>query len=208
MSTILPYALTTKAKVKSYLGIATADTSKDDLIIDLINQVTWFIETYCGGRRFMTTTYTNVILDSRGGNYLFLNHFPVTAFTLLEYRSGTVDTPVWVTYATNSYLAYLAEGYLYFYGRLPVIHQGFRVTYTAGYLIDWTNETTATHTLPFDLTLVATELAAKQYNYRQAQGIESMSTEGQSITFGSKGADMTKAQTTILNSYKTARIGI
>ena len=207
MSTILPQALTTLAKVKTYLGIDSADTSKDNLLIDLINQASGYIETYTG-RTFMSQTYTNVIKDSRGGNYLFLNHTPVTAFTLLEYRSGTVDNPVWVTYASNTYLPYLAEGYLYFYGRLPKIHQGFRCTYTAGYLIDWANETTATHTLPFDLTKVCTEIVATDYNMRQAQGIEAMSTEGQSLTFSTKARQVTSDQKNILEAYQTLHYGI
>jgi hypothetical protein len=66
---------------------------------------------------------------------------------------------------------------------LPTVMQGVKLNYTAGYLIDWPNEGTATHTLPYNLTMACTELVAHKYNERQSQGVSSQTTEGQSVTF-------------------------
>ena len=52
MATIA-YALTTKEKVKEFLGIT--GTTNDALIDSLINYITDFIESYVGGRRFKET---------------------------------------------------------------------------------------------------------------------------------------------------------
>ena len=72
MST-LAYALTTKEKVKAYLEIT--DASKDTIIETLIDQVTDFIEGYCGGRRFLESTYTQLFDTKQGMSKLFLNNF-------------------------------------------------------------------------------------------------------------------------------------
>lgn len=277
---ILGYNLTTKAKVKAFVGIASADTTKDDLLDMLINNVSSWIQSYCN-RNFLSQTYTNEMYDSmrnkgtKGGSCLFLNNFPITTFTLLEYRSGTMTSPVWVTYPIESYIPYLNEGFLRFYSVLPEVSLGLRATYTAGYLINFANEgvlsnstitftsgsgtatvggtltdnttgATATvvsvsgttsgtitvtnvsgtftatnalvatggwaatcgtitlgnvplHTLPFDLTMVATEIVARKYQFRQSQGMKSMSVEGESVTFAEDGA--TTDQLTVLKKY-------
>ncbi len=202
--------LTTKTKVKLLLGI-TASTN-DDLIDMLILNTTRFIEGYCGGRQFLNQNYVEVYdsapnRGTKGGSVLFLNQFPITAVTYLKYRAGTVDNPNWVTYNTNSYLNYLKEGFIRFYGVLPEISQALQVTYTAGYLIDFAHETDLTkHNLPWDLCMVATEIVARKMQFRQAQGMKSMSVEGESVTFGEDTA--TKDQLAILKKYKTTRMAI
>ncbi len=204
---VVAHALTTTAKVKLYLGIS--DTAQDTLIDNFVNQATDFIERFCGKRRFLRTTYTNEIYDSPRGRCLFLNNFPVSALTIVEYRGGTPSTPTWTTYDANGYILYGNEGFIKFYSMLPAVSQGLRVTYAAGYLIDWTAELSATHTLPFDLTEVATELAAGMYNLKASQGIKSMSTEGQSVSFAGSGLDiLTDIQKAILGNYRTLRIAI
>lgn len=207
------YALTTAVKVKDYIGIAQADTSKDYIIANLINETTDFIESYCGRRRFASTTYTGEVYDSRGGRVIFLNQFPIigsdyTAVTT-QYRSGTVTNPNWVTYDPNGYLIYFKEGYLKFYAKLPEISQGLRFTYAAGWLIDFANEFDVTkHTLPKDLTHVCTEIIAKQMNTRQSQGIAQQQTEGQSITYETKVHELTSDHKTILAKYQTLRYSL
>lgn len=200
------HALTTKEKVKTYLGLSGTD--KDAVIDQIISGVTAFIEGYCGGRRFKSTSYTEI--KDGGKTTLFLNQYPVTALTAVEYRSGgTPASPTWSTYDGNSYEPYLSEGYLKFYGRLPEAPRSMRVTYTAGYLIDFTNEFTSTHTLPFDLTLVATELAAKSVNNGPSDGIISQSTEGQTVQFDSATVgSLSKTHRNILDKYKAYRMAI
>lgn len=204
MSTIA-YAITTIAKVKAQLGIT--DSSKDSLLEALVNQVTTFIEGYCGGRRFKTHTNSNEVHDTEGGHSVFLKDFPITELTTVEYRSGTYSSPTWNTYSPDGYLLYGAEGYVRFAGKLPKVPQGLRFTYIAGYKIDFTDETDVTkHTLPFDLTGVATDLVCRMYLGKDNQNISSLSTEGQSVTFETPDKVMSPMHASILDNYVANRI--
>lgn len=202
----LPQALTTTAKVKTYLGIT--DSASDSVIELLINQATMFIENYCGGRKFLSQAYVDIV-DTKNTDKLFFEQYPVTALTEVAYRSGTISAPVWVAYSVENYLLYAKAGYVKFFNTLPVTSQGIRLSYTAGYLIDFANETTASHTLPFELTMACTELVAYKLNTRQSQGISSQSTEGQSVTFKGNGDnDMPMSVKQVLAQYQTFRYAV
>lgn len=203
MPTTIPTdALTTRAKVKSFLGITASDN--DALIDELITYVTAYAKSYCG-RNFLAAALVEAYDTYEGRKKLFLRQRPVNSITSVEYRSGTPSSPVWNTYNADSYLKYLDEGYIHFYGLLPEVHQGLRVTYNAGYLIDFTQEfDTAHHTLPEDLTLAVTEIIAGILNTRKASGVTNEATEGQSITYAiGKLSENTKAT---LDKYKFIRI--
>ena len=197
--TIPPDALTTRTKVKSYLGILNTDS--DTVIDELITGVTAFIKQYCGGRNFLSQAYSEIKDTKHGRHKLFLNNVPVTALTSVEYRSGTPSTPIWNIYNVDTYLLYAGAGYVYFYGGLPEVAQGMRINYTAGYLIDWANEFTATHTLPADLTMAANEMVGTILNLRKSGGVTTESTEGQSITYDYKHA-LTDSIKATLGNYK------
>lgn len=199
--TAIAYAITTKEKVKSQLGIT--DSGNDTLIDSLIGYVTDFIEGQCGGRRFKSTTYTRQQYDTCAGhNDVFLKHLPVTAVTLVEYRTGALSNPSWVTYNADNYIPYLEEGYIHFFATLGDSHLGLGVTYTAGFLIDFSNETNATlHTLPADISGVATDIIAQMINTKGADGIQSQSTEGQSITFKNPADFVTPMHKAVLSRY-------
>lgn len=200
------YALTTRQKVKDFLDLQ--DDSKNAIIDMLINGVTSFIENYTGGRRFASTSYVEV-KDTYYSSQLFFNQRPVITLTAVEYRSGVPSTPIWNTYNANGYLPYLAAGFIRFFTRFRPTPQAFRLTYTAGYLIDFGNELDPTmHTLPFDLTQVATEIVAKTYNLRLSQGIYQESTEGQSITYESDRYELNDDHKIILNGYKLNRVAV
>lgn len=205
MPTTVPTdALTTRQKVKDYLGITDAGT--DTVIDELITYVTQMIKSYCGGRNFLSASYTEIYDSYRNRRSIFLKQRPVTSVSVVEYRSGTPTTPVWVTYNADGYLTYLEEGYIKFYAKLPEISQGLRVTYVAGYLIDFANEFSATHTLPEDLTLVATEIVAKIFNTRKSAGILNETTEGQSVSYSYKSHELDDNSRNILSSYQTHRV--
>lgn len=203
MATVV-HALTSKAKVKSFLGIT--DSNSDAIIDELISYITDFVESMCG-RRFIETVYSNEVHDSKRQQDLFLRNYPIASVSAVEYRSGTYATPVWVTYTTEHYLLYGAEGFIHFAGKLPHVPQGVRASYTAGYKIDWSNELNlALHTLPFDVAMVATELAANLLETRKNQGVQSMSTEGQSVTLVDVQKQVTQKQISVLSKYKAYRI--
>lgn len=201
---VVPHALTTKTKVKTFLGIT--GTGSDTVIDELINYVTDYIEQYCGGRRFLRSTYTNEVYDTKHGqSKIFFKQYPVASVSAVEYRSGTISSPSWVTYDANGYLLYPAEGYMRFFSKFPEVSQGTRFTYIAGYLIDFSNEgNTTLHNLPADLSLVATELVAKLHDTRKSEGVLSMTTEGQSITFagGGAGVSISGMHKSILGNYQ------
>jgi 1-acyl-sn-glycerol-3-phosphate acyltransferase len=80
-----------------------------------------------------------------------------------------------------------------------------RVTYTAGYKIDFDNPTNANnHTLPQDLTDLAERLIARLYKKRESEGrnIETLD-GGSSITWGSFLTDEDKD---IIGRFRRTRI--
>jgi hypothetical protein len=206
MPTTIPTdALTSRAKVKSYLGITGTDN--DALIDELITYVTQFIKSYCGGRKFLAADYVETYDSYRTRRVVFLKQRPCNSITTVEYCSGTPSAVVWVTYNADSYLKYLEEGYIKFYAQLPQISQGFRVSYNAGYKIDFSQEFDPLfHTLPEDITLVATELVVKILNTRKAVGISNESTEGQSVTYSRVIGELEGRHVQILGSYKYLKV--
>lgn len=199
--TAIAHALTTKEKVKTQLGITGTDS--DAQIDSLIGYITDFIEGSCGGRRFKRTTYSNEQYDTDDcKRNLFLKQMPVSSVTSVEYRTGTVTNPSWITYNADNYIPYLAEGYIHFLASLGKTHLGLRVTYIAGYLIDFSNETNATlHTLPQDITGLATDLVCLMIQKKGTEGIQSQTTEGQSVTFTDPEKVMNSIHKSIISKY-------
>ena len=192
--------LTTVDKVKEYLGIT--DSNSDAVITALVSSVSQYISSYCGGRQFGSHDYVETYDTYSGRRKIFLRQIPVTAVTVVKYRSGTPSSPVWNTYNADSYLTYLKPGYIHFYGPLPEVPQGLQVTYTAGYLIDFNNyDDINLHTLPKDRTMAANEMIGNILNTRKAGGIASETTEGQTIQYDLKRA-MTESVKNTLDNYK------
>lgn len=199
------HALTSTAKVKAHLGISGA--TYDTVIDTFVNGVTDFIESFCR-RRFKETTYSNEQYDGGEPNSnddyrkrVFLKNYPVSAVSAFEYRSGQISSPTWTAFSADDWLLYGNEGYVRYLGDyLPRGHKNLRVSYTAGYKIDFANETTlANHTLPFDITMVATKLAARMFDKRLSEGKSSENVEGQGIQWS---ASLSDAETAILSRYR------
>jgi len=179
------YALTTLARVKDRAGIPSGTTTYDTALERLIVMATALIERTCNGRRFFRTTYTSEVYDLDGGEeVLYLKNWPVSALTTVQYNIGTPGTPSWTTEVVDNYaLADAGE-----FGRVR-LYSGYsgvnaaRVTYSAGYLIDWTNEFTATHTLPFELTDLCERITLASFNKRTDEGKASQSSQETSVTW-------------------------
>lgn len=152
MASLLSYALTDLASVKESLGIASSDTTKDNLIRRKINQATKAIENYCG-RRFAATAYTNIEYDATNTDQLILRQRPVVSFTSLETRDSGLNYDSWET--IDSHLYFVDENAsvidLMFNARGK--WNRYRVTYTAGYT-----------TIPDDLAEACASLACYYYN--------------------------------------------
>lgn len=76
------FALSTLNDTKIALGIALDNTDNDKLLIHLINNATYVIETYCG-RRFKATDYTNKMYDGIGTRLLTLDDYPINNISRL-----------------------------------------------------------------------------------------------------------------------------
>jgi hypothetical protein len=173
---IVDHKLTTLERVKNRLGITT--TNFDIVLSEIINGITDWIESYCG-RRFKENTYINEIYNGSilGGinngekKYLILKNTPVSSLISFQYNSGTNSSPFWIDFNIDSYQLLEEEGIIYVYGYLPRGFRNIRVSYTAGYKIDFGNETDKTkHNLPFDISNLAERLVIKQFKRREDVG--------------------------------------
>lgn len=208
---INPNALTTLVKVKLLLGITNA--TQDELLEELINYATAFIEGTCN-RKFGVADYIE-IFDAPNGNKLFLKAYPVTDFTAFSFRNSVISNPTWTDFNVNDYTVYENEGIIEFmyanFAGMISRQKAFQAEYTAGYLIDWDNEYDTTyHTLPVDLTMLCSQLVSLLFNTRNASGIASETTEGQSITYQNPASlsiqQLTEIQRMTLSGYTKIRL--
>jgi hypothetical protein len=199
--TIYPHALTTLANVKGYLK-GLSDTSQDDLLIRLILASTDFIEGECD-RRFLKATYTNEL-----HTFLHLKKtLPLKQFPLvgepssLQYKAGTPSSPSWTSYLRDDWDVSDAEwGIIELLGgKFPIGAQKVRVTYEAGYLIDWTNQGTNTHTLPADITALCERLVIRHFKRREHEGKSAETTSQGTISFLK---DLDEVDKMVIDSYK------
>lgn len=152
MADLLSYALTTVADVKESLGIASSDTSQDNLIKRKINQATLFIEGYCGlsyNHHFKETTYTDEEFDGTGNNTIVLRARPVSSITSFQRRNSTLSDGGFDNVESELYFSDLTAGVIETVNRNNWGWNRYRVTYTAGYA-----------TIPADLAEAAVILAS------------------------------------------------
>lgn len=147
MATLLSYALTTKADVKESLGIASSDTSKDNLIIRKINQATRAIENYCG-RRFLLTTYTDEAYNGTYTDQIILKNRPVVGTPSLSVRDTNLNEDDFDTVDANIVFTDASAGILNLDFRAVGRWSAYKVTYQAGYA-----------TIPEDLAEACASLA-------------------------------------------------
>jgi len=197
---ISPYALTTVARVKDRLSMSEANF--DTLLARMITGVTDFIEGECGGRRFLRTTYTNEVqtIFNKYQKMLALKNNPLVSISSLQYRAGLKSTPNWTEFNTDDWeiLEDGKAGLVRVYGMLEGVNT-IRVSYIAGYLVDFENFGSPTHTLPADLTDLCERMTTKIFKKREHEGKLSETFEGSTVTYGDLLDDDTKA---ILARYR------
>lgn len=182
MATIA-HALTTKARIIQ--NIQNYKPVFDSLIDELINSATDFFELQCSGRRFLETTYTNEMYDgyNRFGSYrscIRLKNFPIGALTSFQYKSG--DT--WLDVTASDYFFDSEAGLIRMINvNIPGGWNNIRITYTAGYLIDFDSADNAVlHTLPFDISQAVERLVLNNFLNRKHLGRASTSSSGSTIS--------------------------
>lgn len=159
MASLLSYALTNLSDVKESLGIASSDTTKDNLITRKINQATRQIEKYCQ-RRFASTTYTNEEYNATQIDELVLKNYPIITFTTLDVRNTGLNEDSWETITTDLYFVDTNSGVIYSDFRFNGRWKRFRATYTAGYA-----------TIPEDLAEACVSLACYYVNNADASDV-------------------------------------
>jgi len=175
--------ITTKEKVKAYLSLT--GTTNDALIDELIKNVSDTIHGFCN-RSLERNTYTEYFDTELGHSKLFLNNYPVISLTSVQYRNGSWGAITWQDLNINDYLLN-DNGKVSLSFTTPQAEKYIKIVYVGGYLIDFSNETNATlHTLPYELTQIATEWVSSLFNTRTSTGVSSEKTEGQSISYTPK----------------------
>lgn len=160
---LVAYALTSLDNLKQVLGIVT--NTENDLLENIINRATDTIESYCNGRRFISTVYTNQEYDGTGTCLINARHYPITALTAYEKNQGSVGTADWNTLQSD-YIKYIDDGqgpgqFYYQMGFAKGI-KNYRFSYTAGYT-----------TIPYDLEQACLDLCVWFYKMRQNMGMQS-----------------------------------
>lgn len=173
-------ALTTLARAKTFLGVS--GDSQDALLIQLINQATGFIERYTK-RKLLSQTYTSEVYDGTGTKELVLKNFPVTALSALQEDVNDDNSESWQTVDSDYYFWYengIVKAHSFTFQDKP---KKYRVTYVAGYLIDFDAENTpASHTLPQELEYACQKLVAVVFNSRKMEGYESYRVGDMAVT--------------------------
>jgi len=190
------YALTTVDRVRN-VRLRIENDGFDVLFANLINAVSDFIEGECN-RRFMETDYEELhTIHTYGQQMLVLHQAPVNEVTAFEYRSGTKTNPTWNVFDPDSWELDEEAGIIETNGMLEKF---LKVSYNAGYLIDWENEDDITkHTLPFDLTDLAERIVVKWYKRKEAEGKLSEGFDGAQIAWRD---DLTKDDQATINRHR------
>lgn len=174
-------AFTTLYRQKVFLSIGS--DKHDGLLTLCINEVTGFIERYVR-RSLLSQTYTNEVYDGNGYSTLMLKQFPVTSLSSFQARrSSDPSDDNWDTLST-SYYAWFSDGRLKLLsGSTVEVPQKYRVTYVAGYKIDFDNENDPSlHTLPPDIEMACQRLVSALFNIRKGEGLSDSSQGDTSVT--------------------------
>lgn len=136
MADLEDYALTTVADVKESLGLASSDTSKDNLIIRKINQATDAIESYCQ-RRFVLTQYNQEEYNATQIDELVIRQRPIVIDAShnfsLEWRTTAFDANNWETVESDLYFVDQAAGVMNLMFNGVGHWNRYRLSYWAGF---------------------------------------------------------------------------
>lgn len=166
MTQIATNALTSLADVKESMGIASSDTSKDNLIIRKINQASQQISNYCE-RVFQVADYTEIYNGSLIDE-LVLNQRPVNSVTSLEYRGTSINTESYISINSQFYYLDATAGILKLLFNAQGHWNRWRVVYNAGYAI-----------IPSDLAEACAQIATYYVNNSDSQVQVRSKQEGQ-----------------------------
>jgi hypothetical protein len=177
-------ALTTLARVKEYLSIATDDTADDLLLTRLIGSASSAIEVYCS-RVFASATY-NEVRDGTGTRKMVLRNFPVTAVSSVTINGRSIPqrpSPLSSGYTFDD-LRVALTGHVFDEGVDNV-----QISYTAGLAA-----------VPADVEQACIEAVSLRYKAKDRLGVTSKSLAGESISFSND--DFPDYVTRVLDQYR------
>ncbi len=184
-SILAGHALTNASRIGSRLTF-TPSAAQTTLLENLINAATDFIESRTN-RRFKSTDYANELYSFLEGvrQIVALKQSPVTELSSVQYRAGTPSNPSWTDFITDQFelVSDGASGLVRIYGNLFGINN-LRVSYTAGYLIDFAHvEDPTKHTLPGDLTDLCERMVVRSYKRREGEAEKTVGGPQSSMTW-------------------------
>jgi hypothetical protein len=163
---------------KRRIGINTDDY--DLLLLDLIDDVSAIIETYCG-RHFNAVDYVEY-QDGTGEEYFLTDEWPINSIASIYddpdrvfSSSSLVDPTYYTYYANEGKVSLVATGSIIGVNLYTIFSSGrqnIKITYNAGY-----------STIPSDLKMIASEIMMKKFKNIQDKriGITSVGSAGESI---------------------------
>ncbi len=175
--------LTEKSKVKNYLGIS--DILNDALFDDLCAGISRFITDFID--RDIEKGTTTEYFDGR--ETVIVKNYPIISVTSIRHNVGTQAEPNWYMIDPINYVVYKFEGKIVIAGGLVRGLQNIEIVYEAGYLV-----------IPEDIEMVATQLVAKMFETRKAQGKLKEALGGAQIDWKN---ELTIEQKNILSSYSS-----
>ena len=167
-------------EAKRRLGINTDD--HDLLLIDLIEDVSSVIESYCG-RNFSATDYVEY-QDGKGEEFFLTNEWPINSIASIYDdpdrsfgSSSLVDSSYYTYYANEGKVSLVSTGSIIGVNLYTVFSSGrqsIKITYNAGY-----------STIPSDLKMIASEIMMKKFKNIQDKriGMISIGSAGESMGF-------------------------
>ena len=106
------------------------------------------------------------------GYYLITDNYPIQSITSFELdNGGTWDSVPKVRFNSSGVIGY----------KTPVGFQNVRITYVAGYVIDWSDANK--HTLPADISELAKRFALRQYRKLGNEGEKTSNYTNSSLTW-------------------------
>lgn len=200
--------LTTLRKVKQHIGIPSSNTTKDDLLEQIIDGVSAFIETTTH-REFGVKEYREV-LDGTDDDEIFLKEYPLVDVLSITIN-GNEDLDLDAEEEAETVIIDKETGSVFRQYGFGSGRKGLRISYTAGYNLPEASdesgvdgyESGADENLPAAIEAAAIRLSARVYERRTAEGVSSVSPTGISITYKDAiDADIT----TILDSFTKRRL--
>jgi hypothetical protein len=171
---LAPNALSTLETFKGFAGVS--GNSEDTKLEIILSGASAFIEKW-SGRRFKKETRTEKINPSGDSARMYLRAAPIVSVTSLTFDGAVLPTSDYVLANEAGFLSkvsgYWAKGV-----------QTAVVVYEGGYVLPKDATEQNPRTLPYDIELAVLKLATGFYNRSSAEGTNSSSSGGMSVTFG------------------------